>query len=183
MLALLGLALAACDGAETDAAQATTEAAADARVASEQGEPIARYDEGTLTLAISTTEAREIVMGATDKLIQNVEGVTFQEPVVEMVGDRPYLMMRGERLDGNCALAFVRLASEEALSAGTARSISEARTIKDKSIELYKTQGGSCSGDPCNQCTLFTGNGGEMCDCTGSGPGGSDGWCNHSTGG
>lgn len=184
VVSVLGVAFAACDTGNSSTDQARAQAAT---IQAEVGDrPVARYDEGGLTLAVSKEEAREIVLEATDGLLraQKVRGVTFEEPVVEMVGNRPYLMMRGKQPDGNCALAFVRLASEEARSAGTAQSISEVRTPEEKDVELYKTVGGTCTGAPCSGCHIvFPGDTYESCDCHGTGSGGEPGFCNHSTGG
>lgn len=181
VVAFLGLALAACDGTDSQPSEAgTNNAAVQEKPVADR--PIARYDEGKLMLLVSTDEAREAVMEAARKLVDDVGEVRFEDPMLKMVGDWPYLMMRGERPDGNCALAYVRLASEETLAAGTTQSINEARISEEQNVDLYKAIGGSCSGDPCNSCRLISASNGEACLCAGHGPGGEPGWCNHSTG-
>lgn len=181
VLALLGLGQAACDGTRPDAPQAAERPGP--ALEGQQARPLARYDAGTLTLAVSLEEAREVVTETAHRLVPKIEEVTFEEPELEMVDGRPYLMMRGARPDGNCALAFVRLASESALAEGDARFVSERLTPQDQGAVLYKTIGGSCNGDPCRGCRLYTSGGDEICDCVRGGPDGTAGWCNHSTGG
>lgn len=137
------------------------------------------YDEGKLSLLVSTDEARDIVNQTARKLIPEVEEVAFEEPVLQMVDNRPYLIMRGQRPDGNCAMAYVRLVSESALE--EAPSLSEARSPSEQDVTLFDTPGGGgCTGDPCNKCGITSN---EVCHCDGNGPGGTPGWCNHSTGG
>lgn len=177
VLAFLGLALAACDGAETDAAQATTDAAtAGARVASEQDEPIARYDEGKLILAVSAERARETLIESVRKLIPNVEEVTFESPELEMVGNAPILMMRGAKPDGNCELIYLQLAPKEAVSAGTVPAIADAEALTGSgALYVGKTQ--ACSGVNCEHCVVPSGGG---CHCSRQGDPDQYGYCNHS---
>lgn len=177
VVTFLGVALVACDNADSSTNQASTqEASAQAETVSDR--PVARYDEGELTLLVSTDEARETVMKAAHNLIPNVEDVTFEEPSLEMVGNAPILMMRGMRPDGNCALAYVQLASEEVLAAGAAPSISETQAFEGRSVELYAGRDmQACNGVNCEHCTVPSGGG---CSCARVGDPGETGYCNHS---
>lgn len=187
-LVLLG-SLAACDeaGSSTDAA-ATQDAEAVAQTAPQSTELLARYDEGKLTLAVSTDAARETLLESASGLIRNINEVTFESPELKMIGNAPVLMMRGKKPDGNCALAYVQLASEDVLAAGAAPSISEAQALGKRSAVLYPARTYACNGSPCSLCDV-TGEGACVCRpahglCRPAhGPGGEEGWCNHSTGG
>ncbi len=184
---LLSLSLAACDESDADVGQVGV-AEAEVRTQAEavSDEPLARYNKGRLTLAVSMDEAREVVMGTTRKLIDDIEEVTFEDPALEMIEDRPYLTMNGKRPDGNCAFAYVRLVSEQALASGTRVAVSEARMPQEENLELFGPigGGGSCDGNPCNACRIIVVSGNETCYCAGHGDGGPNdpGWCDHTFG-
>lgn len=179
-----GIAFAACDSADSPKSQAGAQEA-EAQAETVSSEPVAHYDEGRLALAVSIDEARKIVAETARKLISDVEEVTFEEPTLEMVNGRPYLMMRGERPDGNCALAYTRLMSEEVLHSENRPPMSELIAPETQSVALFGPPvGGSCTGDPCNGCELVVTTDGERCYCRGIGDDEDpEGFCNHSTGG
>lgn len=109
-------------------------------------------------MRVSPGEAREVVREATRRIVPDVQEVRFGEPVLELVDGRPYLLLRGERSDGNCALAFVRLAST---ASGPAGAVTEARTAEEQGVALYPTTAGSCTGAPCARCVFSAGEHGE----------------------
>lgn len=171
----LGVALAACDNADSSTNQAgAQEAEAQAETVSDR--PIARYDEGELMLAVSTDEARQTVMKAARTLIPDIEKVTFEEPEFEMVGNTPFIMMRGKQPDGNCASAYVRLASKEAIEAGTIPAIGKAEALTEGSV-LYAKETQACTGVNCSYCSASPRGG---CTCIREGTPNEPSYCNHS---
>lgn len=178
VVTLLGVAFAACDSADSPKNPAGAPGA-QAQAEMVSSEPVAHYDEGRLVLAVTTDKARETVMEAAHKLIPNVEEVVFEEPELKVVGNAPVLMMRGMRPDGNCALAYMQLVSEEVLATGAAPSISESPALEGRNVELYAgrdMQG--CNGVNCEYCTIHSSGGG--CSCSRTGDPDQPGWCNHS---
>lgn len=184
VLILVGLVLSACDESRTDVENVAGAPEVEATTSKRGDEPLARYDEGELSLLVSTGEARERIMTTTRALIPSVEEVDFGTPELRLIEGRPYLTMKGQRPDGNCALAYVRLVSETALDANERHAVSERLAGGAQDVVLFgPPSGGSCIGGPCNGCDLVVTSDGERCYCRGIGKDGKEGWCNHSTNG
>ncbi|HLT47778.1 MAG TPA: hypothetical protein VK002_11165 [Rubricoccaceae bacterium] len=172
LFAVLTLGIVACDA--VDRSGTTPEGA----VRLDDGEvvkPLARYADGELALLASDTEVRETLMAVGREVIPDVAEVRFEEPVLEVIEGRPLLSMRGTRPDGNCALIYMEL--------GTVREgrVGPVHRLSGDTPLLFETPGGACNGDPCNRCSWVWNGDGFICACTGTGPGGEPGWCNHST--